>query len=135
MKKIIYFFLFLILPISANAQTGWAWQNPLPQGNELTSITSYNLLMFAVGRGGAIIKSTNNGINWQNLLTNNFDTYKKVYFINQNVGFIIRNDNTIFRTNNSGTSWDSIYSPNISVRSLCFKNANTGIIIGDPPDI
>jgi len=136
-KNFIAIVLFLLFnaPL-VFSQIGWYWQNPLPQGNNLTSITSTNSnTLFIVGYGGSILKSTNAGINWKNLTIGKFDNFKKIYFINENIGFIVRSDNTIFRTINSGTNWDSIYTPSFGIRNMCFKNANTGIIFGNSQQI
>ena len=46
------------------SQSTWYWQNPLPQGNYLTSISFVNPdTGWAVGDAGTIIKTTNGGIN------------------------------------------------------------------------
>ena len=49
----------------ANAQSGWYWQNPLPQGNTLNGVffTDANTGT-AVGDVGTIIRTTNGGTNW-----------------------------------------------------------------------
>ena len=62
MKKLFYI-LLLMFPVVAFPQ--WFWQNPLPQGNPLTSIkfTDANT-GYAVGYYGTIIKTTNGGSNW-----------------------------------------------------------------------
>ena len=45
------------------AQSGWFWQNPLPQGNDLlaVSFTDANTGT-AVGSGGTILRTTNGGL-------------------------------------------------------------------------
>lgn len=136
-KFIVAFVAVLSLGSSlAFAQLGWYWQNPLPQGNKLTAITSTNSnKLFAVGYGGAFLRSTNAGINWMNLTLGNLNSYKKIYFVNENVGFVIRGDNAILRTINSGLNWDSIYTPSIVINNMCFKNANTGIIFGNSQQV
>jgi hypothetical protein len=55
--------LVLLLAISSFAQVDWTWRNPLPQGNELSSITNGNGQYVTVGRNGTILTSLN-GITW-----------------------------------------------------------------------
>jgi photosystem II stability/assembly factor-like uncharacterized protein len=51
--------------VTVNAQEGWFWQNPLPQGNNLSEIfiISHNSAI-AVGELGTIIKTTDGGTDW-----------------------------------------------------------------------
>ncbi|NNG26169.1 MAG: T9SS type A sorting domain-containing protein [Ignavibacteriaceae bacterium] len=55
---ILVFFSTLIY-----AQSGWFWQNPLPQGNHLYDIESLTGLTISVGSDGTILSSTGSG--WQ----------------------------------------------------------------------
>lgn len=50
---------------SIDARSGWVWQNPVPQGNNLNSVfmlDSQNI--FAVGNGGRFMKSSDGGATW-----------------------------------------------------------------------
>ncbi len=67
MKIFFNTFTILIIVVLLNlfAQTGWQWQNPLPQGNTLYCIRMINAsTCFAAVDYGTILKSTNRGINW-----------------------------------------------------------------------
>ena len=46
---------------------GWVWQNPLPQGNPLYSISFAKDKRhgFAVGSDATILRTTDGGFNWQ----------------------------------------------------------------------
>ena len=37
-SKFIFVLSLLLISLPINAQEGWFWQNPLPQGNHLTSV-------------------------------------------------------------------------------------------------
>ena len=67
MKKIIFSFAVIILySLTALAQEGWFWQNPLPQGNDLNDVWVLNQdIIFAVGDKGTLLKSTNAGEAWE----------------------------------------------------------------------
>ncbi len=54
---------------------------------------------FAVGNSGAIIKTTNGGVNWSSLNSNGLFTINSVYFINSNVGFAACSDGIIIKDN------------------------------------
>src|SRR5690349_19242204 len=63
--------LILILTAAASAQlrtgAGWAWQNPLPQGNPLNAIhfAKDKLSGFAVGNDNTILRTQDGGFTWQ----------------------------------------------------------------------
>jgi len=47
------------------AQKTWQWHNPLPQGNDLESVYSFNqTTAIAVGSSGTINKTTDGGSSW-----------------------------------------------------------------------
>ena len=63
MKKISFLIWLSFISILAFSQ--WTWQNPLPQGNSLSSVyfTDANT-GYAVGGFGTIVKTTNGGTTW-----------------------------------------------------------------------
>ena len=64
-KLIITVIIFLSSLQVVYSQSGWFWQNPLPQGNWLNGIDAISHTnLFAVGMGSTVIKSTNGGITW-----------------------------------------------------------------------
>jgi len=120
------FFFFLITqicfaqPVSPSASRGgWFWQNPLPQGNPLTSVKFISSdVGWAVGLGGTIIKTTNGGINWAIQSNQTGYTLNSVSFTDENNGcavgtMVIWNDSLwsfipvgiILNTTNGGTTW------------------------------
>jgi len=62
------FLIVAAVPVSAqtiNATSGWVWQNPWPQGNNLNGVfllDSRNI--FAVGDNGRFMKSSDGGATW-----------------------------------------------------------------------
>ena len=65
MRTLPFFFLFAFGLEMTFAQSGWFWQNPLPQGNTLwgVSFTDANTGT-AVGGSGTILRTTNGGVAW-----------------------------------------------------------------------
>jgi photosystem II stability/assembly factor-like uncharacterized protein len=47
------------------AQSGWTWQNPLPQGNNLNDVQAVSTdIFYAVGDKGTVLKSVTGGASW-----------------------------------------------------------------------
>jgi len=131
MKKFILDFLFLCIFIinSAFAQTGWIWQNPLPQGNDLRSSFFVNANTgWAAGRIGTILKSTNGGINWFTQSSNTDYTIVSLFFVNENLGWGAAGSK-LLSTVNGGLNWNvnTVANP---VYSVFFTDANTGWTVG-----
>lgn len=101
-------------------QSGWVWQNPVPQGNYLNDIK-----MFISGTGYCkseynILKTTNFGNNWFIIL--NSEYVIDIDFINELTGYHIKgnydNHNQLFKTVNGGATWNfiNIFSDIISAK-------------------
>ena len=65
-KSIILLILLnFIVPQISYTQTGWYWQNPYPQGNELKAVQMDGFAGWAVGVLGTVMETTNQGNDWQ----------------------------------------------------------------------
>jgi hypothetical protein len=100
MKNIISLLaMFLILlalcPVESCAQSGWTWQNPLPQGNNLSDIYVFDQnIAIGVGKAGTVMKTIDGGINW-NIQCNagGAPNYlNSIHFIDANTGWFIQPD-------------------------------------------
>ena len=148
MKK-TYLFSFLILITASNilSQSGWFWQNPLPQGNPITkcSIIDNNTVV-AVGGTNTIIKSTDGGNSWLNYtqqLPNNCSN-QCVFFLNNQTGWIGGQDisgpgnyliTKVFKTINGGENWNQASSIDAySISKIQFLNSHTGYLLAGYPD-
>ena len=135
MKKIsllviIIFVVFNLLSNKMMAQSGWFWQNPLPQGQTLNDVQLIDEnTAIAVGEAGTIIKTTDGGTSWVSLTGAGSDRLNSDYFIDSNTGWIVGNNGKIFKTTNGGTNWStqisgvtdplySVYFINSSLRVL-----------------
>ena len=99
--------LVFILSINISAQdTGWFWQNPLPQGNFLTDLTFVDSLNgWAVGYLGTVLKTSDGGFTWR-LLDRSFDNYlRKISFVSKQNGWVLDYNSNVFRTTDGGISW------------------------------
>ena len=89
--------------------------------------------VYCVGWFQTILKTTNGGTNWQILRNGSFGntpSFFEVFFLNENTGWLLRN-NYILRTTNGGISFDSSYVVFSYLRDVYFKDTLNGIICGD----
>lgn len=99
----------------------------------------------AVGNNSLVLKTTDSGNNWDSTYLSDLD-HRQIYFINQNTGFIISSKffyyglyyyytiNKIFKTTDSGESWNQVYSDYFSsghfLNSISFVDSLSGIVVG-----
>jgi photosystem II stability/assembly factor-like uncharacterized protein len=109
MKHIILLLGLMSYPLLAQ-QSGWTWQNPLPQGNPLKDLCFVDSLHgWAVGYNGTVMRTVNGGTDWKVLSTNFKSFIGKVCFLDQDKGWLMSYyDNIIYHTIDGGLQWDSI---------------------------
>jgi photosystem II stability/assembly factor-like uncharacterized protein len=135
-KKIFYILLITQLTINLSfSQSGWFWQNPLPQGNDL-----HGLKMFDANTGFCynydnILKTTNGGENWQILYTGYATNLSGLSMVDVNLGYVLLDSTKLLKTVNGGINWSFVANltgvkllASIS-QSLYFLNQNTGYIL------
>jgi photosystem II stability/assembly factor-like uncharacterized protein len=119
---------------TTNAGTNWIQQTSGITDKYLYGIDAINAnVVFCVGWFQTFLKSTNGGINWiviRNGLWGQSPSFFNLFFLNENTGWLLRN-NYILRTTNGGTTFDSTYVIYSYLRDVYFKDALTGIICGD----
>lgn len=92
---------------------------------------------YAVGTGGIIIKTTNAGVDWTSSSAYHMGAtdFNGVYFINNNTGWVCGFESyaKIRKTTDGGSSWtiSAITTVTNALNSIRFKDANTGIAVGD----
>lgn len=124
------------------AQTDWEWQNPLPQGNYLWSVTMIDTdNIVTVGGAGLVMKTTDDGETWykQFYVGNNMFWFTDASFPNANIGYIVgkasveSDSGIIMRSNDGGLNWFQQQVIGLSLHSLygvCFINSDTGWVVG-----
>jgi hypothetical protein len=92
---------------------------------------------FAISNFGAIIKTTDGGFGWEQLLSNVDFFLNKIQFTDNQTGYIIGGDNTggyLLKTINAGLTWQLI---NLNTpdkgrpTGMFFLNGSTGFISGE----
>ncbi len=115
MKK-LHLILFLTLHFSLFTfhfslaqQSGWFWQNPLPQGNSLSDVVFVSPSDgWAVGSHGTIIRTYDGGVNWSLQTSGVTCILRSVSFVEQDgnyFGTAVGEDGTIVHTANGGLTW------------------------------
>ena len=134
MKKFVYQVIFIVVLVSNSfAQSGWFWQNPLPQGNNLTSAKFTNdNTGWAVGYKGSIIKTTDGGFNWVVQYSDCDSVIIDVCFADYLTGYACSNTSMIIKTTNGGQNWilKTINGNSCSFYKIYFSNINTGYVSG-----
>lgn len=80
-----------------------------------------------------IYKTTNSGVNWNDMYAGQFHTYiYDMTFLNSNTGFAVGDDplDGVLKTTNGGNNWIRIYNDNSELKTVYFKNINTGWVGG-----
>ncbi|TRZ51861.1 hypothetical protein D4R99_03725, partial [bacterium] len=101
----------------------------------ILSLNSINIINsqtgFIAASCGTIFKTTNTGENWVAITSPSQSNinFKDIYFLNDNTGYCI-NDNNIFKTTNGGMNWNNNYYSNVMLTKIYFKNQTTGFVIG-----
>jgi len=135
MKKIIYSILItLFFQFTIFSQEGWILQNS-GTDNDLWAVYFFNQdNACTVGDEGSVLISTNGGINWNDHSIMTDKSLRDVFFINQNIGWIVGEDITYPYSSyrglygqsfDGGINWmfqDDYWMP----RSVFFVNENVG---------
>jgi photosystem II stability/assembly factor-like uncharacterized protein len=132
MKKIILLFLSLIITSFVYSQSGWFWQNPLPNGNTYLSTCFINSQTgFTFGGCGKINKTTNSGITWFEVYSDPNRAFHSITFINNSTGFVGGFNGIVLKTTNSGFNWQNsgMTAGNFLNTLIKFRNSITGFII------
>src|SRR5947207_1642864 len=88
-----------------SADSGWFWQNPLPQGNYLrpVSFTDANTGT-VVGDSGTILRTTDGGATWKSQSSGTTNYLTGVSFTDANTGTVVGGNGTILRTTDGGAT-------------------------------
>jgi photosystem II stability/assembly factor-like uncharacterized protein len=130
MKKL---FLIIVAVLSGTiAIAQWTQQYPYLQNNELTSVYFTDAdTGYIVGNHGAILKTTNSGVNWAGLSSGTTDDLYSICFSDHYTGYAVGSSGTILKTSDGGISWSAQSSGTTNVLfSVCFPADNIGYIAG-----
>jgi len=96
---------------------------------DMTSINKN--LLYAVGTGGHVVRTTNSGGVWKKQV-GNLKTYTDIFFTDINTGYIVGKAGIVRKTTNSGQNWSDInLGTTYGLNKVFFTSSNTGYICGD----
>ena len=132
MKK----FRFLIAILVFNSSIilcQWHWQNPTPIGKPIYDMQFIDSIAgYVCGYGGMILKTTDAGLNWNEVETSSDGLIFRIFFLNRDIGWYLSySDMSLFKTTNAGLTWEFIssFSPKYAT-TIWFVNELTGFAGG-----
>src|SRR6516164_5572664 len=121
------------LPSAFAGQSGWFWQNPLPQGSSLHGVAQLgSMTAVAVGGGGIILRTEDGGVTWSLRASGTTRTLRAISFGDANTGFAVGAAGTILRTDDGGETWgaQTTGSSNL-LNGVSFVNPSVGTAVGE----
>ncbi|MCZ7556079.1 MAG: YCF48-related protein [Bacteroidia bacterium] len=122
-------FLF-IASSSANAQHGWTWQNPRPQGNALYDVTHLTgSEWLACGEHGSLIRSSDNGATWTPQSFGRRTRILRMHFPYPDQGYLTV-EGSVFHSSDGGRTWLEQINTEYTLWDIDFADAQHGIAVG-----
>ncbi len=126
-RAMLSLLLIATMVCSLFAQSTWRWQNPLPQGNNLSVIQSVDsLTTYAAGELGACVQTTDGGATWRLLTLPVPLKAQSMQFIDTQHGWLAgaHGDSLILlRTTNAGENWSELLK--VRGRTIAFQFITT----------
>ncbi|MCK9211286.1 MAG: protein kinase [Ignavibacteriaceae bacterium] len=87
---------------------------------------------FACGEKGTILKSSNYGADWVEVLPilDSLITFTDIKFLSSNLGLVVSDDGRIFRTEDGGNSWQNILQLNGENFFRIYENRGASFVCG-----
>lgn len=118
-----------------SSTSGWFWQNPKPQGNDLYALHSFNSSDYITmgAYGTTIISKFGGGSLSINYYVGGFSgSILSVDFINENNGVAVGVSGTILKTSDGGLTWQRVSSGiTKTLNAISFASTNIGVIVAD----
>lgn len=95
MKKLILILFSTFIGFNLISQPGWSWQNPLPQGNPLNSISFVAHSGWAVGENGTALHTSDYGEPWELIDLGTNENLNGVYMHDDLMAFMVGDNGLI----------------------------------------
>lgn len=123
------------LPLSAQLDDGWVEAGNAAYNSSLISVEFLSDdVGFAVGAGGAFLKTTNGGLSWTAYHTGYPYFFREIFFLDNNLGFLVgnryeENHGRLLKTTDGGATWVEIFGINDNMFfTVYFYNASVGYV-------
>jgi photosystem II stability/assembly factor-like uncharacterized protein len=130
-----YLILAVLLIINNTNGQDWKWKNPLPTGNLLNYVKFIDSsTAIAIGNQGTILKSTDNGLNWNVQISGTNANLLTISVIDKDTLYISGNDRSVLKTIDGGNNWVKVFNGTSStnnINQIFFVNPATGYLIGE----
>jgi len=91
-----------------------------------------NVIGFAVGSNGTLIKSLNGGASWSTVSLGTTNDLMGVHFADTTHGLVVGKSGTIYATNDGGTTWNIQESPTTeNFNAVYMRSSIEAVIVGD----
>lgn len=113
--------------------SAWTWQNPLPQGNGLNSVSCpTTTVCFAVGDFGLILATTNSGSTWTGQTSPTTRTLHGVSCANTTTCYAVGDGGVILKTDNGGTWFQQPSGTGANLNGISCPSFNECVAVGTP---
>lgn len=119
-------------PTGADA-TEWFWQSPLPQGNDLWGLHSFDAAnAVAVGDRGTILSTVDGGTNWTLVESGTLLHLRDVDFADGSFGLVVGAKGTVLRSTDGGRNWAGLdLSSDVDLTAVEVLDAKIAVAVGD----
>ncbi|KXK53829.1 MAG: hypothetical protein K1X90_07565 [Candidatus Kapabacteria bacterium] len=115
--------------------TGWSLLHEFPETTVLHGLAFINPeIGVVVGKdatGAVILRTTNGGVNWEQVHHNKWGQLTDVLFVNQTEGYAVGTDGLIFRTVNAGATWTAEEAGSTNDLSAISSAGSTLWVVGE----
>ncbi|TVQ85013.1 MAG: T9SS C-terminal target domain-containing protein [Bacteroidetes bacterium] len=103
MKKLLLIAAIICHILPANAQ--WQWINPIPPLIESNSMTHVSGQTYVLVGCHYIVKTEDGGNSWVHTKHPQVRSFNKVFFLDENIGFVVGSNAIFLKTTDGGDSW------------------------------
>ncbi len=141
--RLLTFLMILMLTILQFSRTfaqTWQWQNPLPQGNDLSSVWAFTSdHIVASGSYGTLLITTNAGLSWKVDYVDTSDyriSIRSIHFVDSLYGWSVGGregtivPSLIYKTTDGGHRWSRQAILNLEISALHFWDRQLGWVVG-----
>jgi photosystem II stability/assembly factor-like uncharacterized protein len=130
---VLLLFLFCLVPLAAAAGDDMSRPAVLAPQSLLLGVAAAGDAVIAVGERGHVLRSTDEGHNWQQIIVPTRATLTAVTFADALHGWAVGHDQTILKTVDGGLSWQLVYRDTDEappLLDLYFLDAERGFAVG-----